>query len=224
MRRIYSILLGTLLATLIAAPIASAAKMGGDFIEMLLFASLTTAAFGATPGTRRNYLLLLMAGGGILRVVGRLFNIEAASDVAAVVWISLAGVAAFRAVRFALGGGKVDREHICAALSVYMLAGLFYGLAYWKLANAWSGSFAMDCRAQSVGLPDLSSAIYFSFVTMATVGYGDIVPSSAVARGLVVTEAVLGQFYMVVLVSRLVSMYSQSSDSRETGPAGLRGR
>jgi voltage-gated potassium channel len=53
--------------------------------------------------------------------------------------------------------------------------------------------------------------IYFSFVTLATLGYGDIVPASDVARGLAILEAVIGQFYLTVVVARLVSLYSWPS-------------
>jgi hypothetical protein len=94
-----------------------------------------------------------------------------------------------------------------------MLAGLFYGLAYWKLDTVWRGSFTVGSAVS--GAFDLPSAIYLSFVTVATVGFGDIVPSNPVSRGLVITEAILGQFYMVVLVARLVTLYSAASGSRE---------
>jgi hypothetical protein len=54
-------------------------------------------------------------------------------------------------------------------------------------------------------------AIYFSFVTLATLGYGDVVPASGPARALAMLEAVFGQLYLVVLVARLVSLYSRES-------------
>jgi voltage-gated potassium channel Kch len=59
----------------------------------------------------------------------------------------------------------------------------------------------------------LNRAVYFSFVTIATLGYGDIVPASDVAGGIAVVEAVIGQFYLVVLVARLVSLYARQSDT-----------
>lgn len=49
--------------------------------------------------------------------------------------------------------------------------------------------------------------MYFSFVTLATLGYGDIVPRSDVARSLAIIEAVAGQLYLAVMVARLVSIY-----------------
>jgi voltage-gated potassium channel Kch len=53
------------------------------------------------------------------------------------------------------------------------------------------------------------SAIYFSFVTLATLGYGDIVPRTDVARGLAIVEGVGGQLFLAVLVARLISLYAR---------------
>jgi hypothetical protein len=53
--------------------------------------------------------------------------------------------------------------------------------------------------------------MYFSFVTIASLGYGDIVPLSAPARSVAVLEALSGQMYLAVLVARLVSLYSRGS-------------
>ena len=55
------------------------------------------------------------------------------------------------------------------------------------------------------------SALYFSFVTLATLGYGDIVPRTDVARGLAIVEGVGGQLFLAVMVARLVSLYGRGS-------------
>lgn len=215
MKRPYSFLLGALLVTMVAAPVSAVAGKSGDLLEWFLFSSLAAAACGEGSGRQRTWLFAILGSAGALMLAGRLLHIQGASSAAAVVWILLAIVAAFKAFRFALGGGEIEIEHICAALSVYMLAGLFFGLAYWRLETALPSAFTMDCRAQQAGTLDLPAAIYLSFVTIATVGYGEIVPSNPVARGLVTSEAVLGQFYMVVLVARLVSLYSQRPGGKE---------
>ena len=54
--------------------------------------------------------------------------------------------------------------------------------------------------------------MYFSFVTLATLGYGDIVPRTDVARGLAIVEGVGGQLFLAVLVARLVSLYSRGKE------------
>ena len=107
---------------------------------------------------------------------------------------------------FALGARVGDREHLYAGLSAYLLAGIFFGVFYWVLERTWSGSLAIPGEGvqSNVSLP---VAIYYSFVTLATLGYGDIVPRSKVARGLAIMEAIAGQLYLAVMIARLVSLY-----------------
>jgi uncharacterized membrane protein len=56
-------------------------------------------------------------------------------------------------------------------------------------------------------------SLYFSFVTLSTIGYGDITPASRVARMLSITEATTGMFYMTVLIARLVGVYTSGARS-----------
>ena len=119
-------------------------------------------------------------------------------------WTLIGFSAAATALSFAMRARQVDSEHIYAALSAYLLVGVFFGLFYWVLEEIAPGTFNAG--------PGFSrmSAIYFSFVTLATLGYGDIVPRSDVARGLAILEGVGGQLFLAVLVARLLSMYSKA--------------
>ncbi len=67
------------------------------------------------------------------------------------------------------------------------------------------GSFNISTSESA--FEQLQDFIYFSFVTLATLGYGDIVPLSATARALSIIEAVFGQFYIAILVAGLVAAY-----------------
>ena len=64
------------------------------------------------------------------------------------------------------------------------------------------------------------TAIYYSFITLSTVGYGDIVPASGTARMLVIMEAMAGTLYMAMLVARLVSLLAAPGRSAEPGMSG----
>src|SRR5262249_56877801 len=102
-------------------------------------------------------------------------------------------------------------EQVYAALSAYLLAGLVFGVLHWAITIRWPGSLA---EAGAVGTPvpiPLSTAIYYSFVTLATLGYGDVVPRTQVARGLAVLEAVGGQLYIAVMIARLVGAHIETS-------------
>jgi hypothetical protein len=208
MNKVYPFLLASLMAAVVAAPLSASVGRHGELVEVLLMFSLGVSALGEVAA-RRKWLLLILFAAVVLKATGVFFGIGGSDDAGTLIAIVLAGFAALRAFRYALGANEVDTDHICAALSVYMLAGFFFGTVYWKMEGFWPGSFAPDSRIQGVHTFDLPSAIYFSFISIATVGYGDIVPVHPVARGVVVTEAILGQFYMVVLVARLVSLYSQ---------------
>jgi voltage-gated potassium channel Kch len=98
-------------------------------------------------------------------------------------------------------------EHLYAALSAYLLAGIFFGIFYWVLEQIAPRTFA------AAGDFSRMSAIYFSFVTLATLGYGDIVPRTDVARGLAIVEGVGGQLFLAVMVARLVSLYSRGNET-----------
>ena len=62
-------------------------------------------------------------------------------------------------------------------------------------------------------------AIYYSFVTLTTLGYGDVVPRSEAVRGLAILEAVVGQLYLAVMIARLVSLYAVGEGKGNQGEA-----
>ena len=96
---------------------------------------------------------------------------------------------------------EINREVIFGALVVYLLMGLMWAYAYNLLD--WLQPNSLNLPGSLAEL-DPFSYVYFSFVTMTTLGYGDISPASDPARALVMTQAITGQIYLAVLVARLV--------------------
>jgi len=117
--------------------------------------------------------------------------------------------------RFILHAPRVNTEVLCAGISGYLLMGILWALAYVLVAQLVPESFSLG------GKPDRTmagmEAVYFSFVTLCTVGYGDIFPISDVARMLAILEAMSGVFYVTVLIARLVAMYSTRKQPDVTG-------
>jgi voltage-gated potassium channel Kch len=115
----------------------------------------------------------------------------------------------------AFKSGPVDNERIFAAISLYLTIGLIFALFFSLLDGSLPGSFS---HPSSIIITPRDSLIthytYFSFVTLTTLGYGDIVPLSGPARGLAVLEAIIGQIYLALVIARLVSLYGQSDSSR----------
>jgi ion channel len=122
--------------------------------------------------------------------------------------IAFIAFAAVIILRFILRTALVDAEVLCAGIVVYLMLGLVWSLAYVLLAQITPGSFSFALANAPDSRMDGFNAFYFSFGTLTTVGFGDITPISKVARTLAVMEAVTGTFYLAILISRLVGMYS----------------
>lgn len=112
--------------------------------------------------------------------------------------------------------GTITRHRIMGAVAVYLLIGLTWSNAYeftqLRHPSAFSGA--------GVGAGQSPSWIYYSFVTLTTMGYGDITPVHPVARSLAIAEALTGQLYIAILISRLVALELSarreiSSETRE---------
>ncbi len=98
--------------------------------------------------------------------------------------------------------GEVDLNVIVGSVALYLLIGYIYALFYTILLefspNALNGVDA------GLWYDNLSTTTYFSFVTLTTLGYGDISPSTSVAQVIVILEAVTGMFYLAVIVASLI--------------------
>lgn len=103
---------------------------------------------------------------------------------------------------------QVDSDVIMAAVCGYLLLGFMWAYAFFFLEAAQPGSFQFARE----GAPATHDFIYFSFVTMTTVGYGDCLPASNAGRSLAVLEAVMGQLYLAVTIARLVGMQASRPD------------
>lgn len=198
-------LLTTLLASIAAGPVLEATRFGARWLEGFLALSLVAAILPDRNGGKRWFLLAIVLAALLIRG----FHIEGAGaragSLALLMWSLVALFAAYRALRYSVSSVVVDSEHLFAALNAYLLVGIFGGAMCVALEAVAPGSFNVQGKPFADGLP-LADAIYFSFVTLATLGYGDIVPVTPIARGFAVFEAIAGQFYLAVLVGRLVGL------------------
>jgi hypothetical protein len=205
----YAIVFYSVLLTLCAVPLLGVLRLDPRLLLFFVALNLLAAAFGVGPRRGRRVLLVFTGLSLALRVVSELTGSLALGSVSLVLWSMLAVIATVSAVRFALRGEEVDSEHLYAALSSYVLAGVFFGVLYAALEKVWPGSLVATGAVAALGELPLSSGIYFSFVTLATLGYGDIVPGTELTRGLAIFEAVGAQIYIAVMIARLVALYVQ---------------
>jgi hypothetical protein len=214
--RRYAILFYSLLATLAACPLLSAVGLRGGVLELFLAVNLLAAVLPVTSGVRRRLLLGALSAVCLLQVVGLWFEHSLVSIASLLLWTVIALFAAGGAIRFAIGAKAVDSEHLYAALDAYLLFGVFLGVLYWALDRLLPDSLILGSQATDAPL-SLPATLYFSFVTLVTLGYGDILPHNEVARGVAIVESVTGQLYLTVMVAHLVSLHvrnaKQTNDS-----------
>ena len=209
LRNRYGVLFYTILSVLVAIPILSALRFSGVLIEWLLAASLLAAIMPVGGMKSRPYLLIAMLAVWLARLLTVWLEHPVFSAVTLGMWTAIGLLATVAALRFAMRATAVDAEHLYAALSAYLMAGVFFGLLYFVVEQLSPGTFTSPTHFTQ------TSAIYFSFVTLATLGYGDIAPRGDIARGIAVVEGVGGQLFLAVLVARLVSLYTKSADDRK---------
>lgn len=204
--RKYTILFCSLILVIVAGPIIGALGFRGGLIDFLLAVNLALAVTPIAAPRSRDWLLAGMVLLWAARPITLWLELHALSEIVLGCWTLIGLIAAGVALRFALQGSRVTPERLYAALSAYLLAGLYFGLFYWVVEQVHAGSF------NAAGGLSRTGAIYYSFVVLATLGFGDIVPLTDVSRGITIIEAVGGQLFLAVLVARLVGSYANSKE------------
>jgi hypothetical protein len=132
-------------------------------------------------------------------------EIHVVATVAAVVFLSVLGwLITGRVFR----GGSISVYRIYGAIAVYLILGILWGKFYTLICLFEPDAFYLE-PATEFGEPRISELIYFSFTTLTTVGFGDIIPVHPIARSLATLEALVGQLYPAVLLARLVTLYQK---------------
>ena len=200
----------------ICAPFVEEIKSGDLVVSFLLSLVLLSGVLAVAHGKRVLLVALVLA---IPAIAGRWlshfrpdlvppsFFLTAALVLTAFVVMNL--------LRFVLRASSVTTEVLCASISAYLMLGLMWTMAYWLVDQLTpGGAFSYNTSAGPRSMNGFTG-FYFSFITLSTVGYGDITPVSRIARWLAAMEAMTGLLYVAVLIARLVSLYSapKSDDS-----------
>lgn len=183
---------------------------GGDLIVSVLLSLVLLSAVLAVASRGRTLTVALLLA--IPAVVGRWVNhFQPHLVPPAIFLVAGIGLVAFvvgNLLRFVLRASTVDVEVLCASISAYLMLGLIWTMAYWLVEQLTPGAFAFNTTTGTKETMQGFNAFYFSFITLSTVGYGDITPVSKVARMLAAMEAMTGLLYVAVLIARLVALYS----------------
>lgn len=184
-----SLLMNIFLSVILISGIYAVSQKKGVFIVALVIALLTLVAQWST------YFVKTLSFPVVGNALGALFLAYTATIILAHLFAE----------------DEITSDVIMGAICVYFLIGLIWAFVFSTLEILQPGSFQMP---QGTGT-ELSNFSYYSYVTLTTLGYGDITPISAPARSFALLEAIMGQLYIAILIARLVGIHISQSMFRQ---------
>jgi hypothetical protein len=202
----YGLLVMTLLSAFVITPLVVRGSLDPLIVDAFFVFFMFAGVVTVRPGPLVRYLILVLA---VLPVLMRILSgIVPHSTIIigdSLIELTAVGIFALLATKQFLMSGRIPAHRIGGAIVVYLLIGILWSRLYYIADMTIPGAFRT-----SEGAATLTSYVYFSFVTLATIGYGDISPVHPLVRNLAVLEAVTGQMYIAVLIARLVSASTPS--------------
>jgi hypothetical protein len=197
----YAIVLAMIIASFIFAAVAPDANWSGSTLLLLetatLVIALWTAGLAATGSRLSLALIALSAAAAVALVVWGSSTLTGAVGLLSAALVVAIGLAIVIGV---FDQGEINRQAVTGAVCIYLLIGFFYVFVYGAIAALDHGYlFAQGTDGTR------SIRLYFSYVTLATVGYGDYTMAGNLGRTLSVLEALMGQLYLVTILALLVS-------------------
>jgi len=155
----------------------------------------------------------LIAGLAVIVLLGAILDASGLHYTHLLILISFYTWATWLAGKQVLFTGPIDGNKIVGAICIYLLMGLIWSLCYLLIAQAIPGAF--NGLGQLPWYENFADVSYYSYVTLTTLGYGDISPVAPVARFLVYMEAIVGVFYMAILVASLIGIRTSEMHAKD---------
>ena len=205
-------LLATLLLLFFALPFVDDLRYG-DLIEVTLLSVVMLSAVMVLRRRRGVWMiaLTLLAAALAGKWVGYFWPDLLPPPVFLATYLAFFVFVAVHFLGLILRSTRVDADALCIGLSGYLILGLMWTPVYVLLGHLSPEAFTFNTGPAADQVMDGFNAFYYSFVTLCTIGFGDIAPISRVARMVTVIEAISGLFYVAVLISRLVAIYSSNA-------------
>lgn len=190
----------------LAAPYAAAGyhnlAVGYDLFRILIgFLTALISRGRLVTGVAIVAVALILSGNALAFIAPSLLSLQL-SHIGTIVGSAVVGIVVGRAV---LAPGPITSHRVLGAIVVYLNFGLIAAAIYrviWDFhPDAFHGIAPDVTAAQATG-----ALVYYSFVTLTTVGYGDVVPANPFARGIANLEAIIGQLYPATTLARLVTL------------------
>jgi hypothetical protein len=202
----FTILLGILLIYVIASPFF-ALLIDEDLFLNISFSAVMLSAVLAVSQRKKSRIAVVLLVLPCLVFIWLKLSVETSQ-------VILAGVVlqalfdffmVFIIILFIFEAPVITRNIISASVVAYLFVALLFANLYLVLELISPGSFSIT---HDQVMADPSTLRYFSYVTLTTLGYGDVVPLSTQAKTMAISEAFIGQIYLTVLIARLVGVYA----------------
>jgi hypothetical protein len=182
----------------------------GDFIATLFVAMIPLASYYALTEDRKRAITILFIAAPFLILDG--FTMFLTHRYLMVVGYCFGTILYFYIVvlllRNLLSQRVITANLIYCAISIYLLIGIMWAGVYTVLEGIFPGSFSE--------IPGAVDLVYFSFVTLTTVGFGDVAPISILAKRLAIFEAAMGSIYMAIIIALIVGRYMSLQVERDS--------
>ena len=218
-RGTYTRLLAAILLVLLVLPLVGNHVGHPRWLSVVFFMLVLFAALDATQAARKTRVIVWSTGVIAILTSGLSFAVgdeagnpasEFLDQVVGVVnhgsSVVFLGIVVWLLIQRAMAAGRVTGERIVAAVCAYLLMGILWSEAY-QVLGAVYGPVIAQAGAEAASPIPYRDYLYFSYVTLTTLGYGDFLPVHASARSLAYLEAVTGVLYLATLVARLVALH-----------------
>ena len=180
-----------------------------ELLQVLLFLGILLTGIRAVSENPKHFRMGLAIGVPTMIADWVAFfiaspGLDVGIQIAYLLFVGYVGIMVFG---YVVVPGEVNPDKIFAAISVYILIGLGFSVVYGIFEYIQPGSFS-GLSAEGVGR-NSAELLYYSFVTLTALGYGEITPVAPQVRSLAAIEAMMGIFYIAIMVARLVALYSQ---------------
>ena len=187
--------------------------LGQHMVQALTVLTLASGVVGLRDSRLHFRTKLgLIAGVAVIVLLGALLDASGLDYAHLLILISFYTWATWLAARQVLFSGPIDWNKIVGAICIYLLMGLVWALCYLLIAQATPGAF--NGLEQLPWYENFADVSYYSYVTLTTLGYGDISPVAPVARFLVYMEAIVGVFYIAILVASLIGIQASTIQAK----------
>ena len=208
----HSTMLVSLIALLVALPLGQAVSGEPTRFPVLLTFVLISAI---VVNRHQRWIFTVAAWIGLSAIAGigyaEFFDSQSARIAGELLGLGLLGFTTLVMFNSLIQANEVSQDTIIGGICVYLLVGLCFAMLFILMTDFDPGALVQGgeaiVRVSNDSSVHATTLLYFSFVTLTTLGYGDIVPTSDMARMFAVSEALVGQLYLAIFLARLVALY-----------------